>query len=418
MESPAPSKPRFDGSSPTLAAVSREPAQRLPPRCAALVALTSGETRLALELRLGLMLESAAADAPDSDDADRLLGEAMDRYASALELDSGSLTAATGLARLASRHGNAEAALVASESLSRLADDPRTRARYLLDAAEILLGAADLVAGGSGLDRRERAASMLERALDADPDSVPAAGRLATVLLEEGQSERLVTAFRAALGRATGADAIVMFGSEIARVARDELHDLPVGIDALRKVRAAAPQHVPSLLTLAELCIAQRVWPEAVDTLEAISLHRAVSSRPSSRRSLRSRASTKKVLESSRRCGSCPSHRTGGRPLERAGRCAPLYAASRENLESDNGEAAAQSSGEESLPTCSGAWHEVETDLEQKSGILGELSDVQDAAREKHAPPKRRSSEQWHARPPNIRAFTRLSALFSGCRRP
>jgi tetratricopeptide (TPR) repeat protein len=35
-------------------------------------------------------------------------------------------------------------------------------------------------------------------------------------------------------------------------------------------VREAAPQHIPSLLTLAELCIAQRAWPEAVDALESV----------------------------------------------------------------------------------------------------------------------------------------------------
>jgi tetratricopeptide (TPR) repeat protein len=213
----------------------------------ALVPLVGGDTRIALELQLGLLLESAAADSPDGEEANRLLADARGRYHSALELDPSSLMAATGLARLASRFGNAESALAAAESLSRLADDPRLRARYLLDAAEILLGNADSNAIESASDRRARAVSFLERALDADPDSVPVAGRLATVLLQDGRGERLVATFRSALGRAKAADAIVMFGSEIARVARDELHDLPSGIDALRRVRAAVPQHVPSL---------------------------------------------------------------------------------------------------------------------------------------------------------------------------
>ncbi len=61
-----------------------------------------------------------------------------------------------------------------------------------------------------------------------------------------------------------------MLASEIARLARDELQDLTVGIDAMRLVRAAAPLHVPSLFTLAELCIAQRTWPEAVEALETV----------------------------------------------------------------------------------------------------------------------------------------------------
>jgi tetratricopeptide (TPR) repeat protein len=126
---------------------------------------------------------------------------------------------------------------------------------------------------GSRADKRARAAKLLERALEADPDSIAAAGRFATVLLEGSESsqrDRLVGCFRAAIVRATSAEAVVMLGSEIARVARDELHDLTVAIDAMRRVRSVAPQHVPSLLMLSELCIALRTWPEAVDALEAV----------------------------------------------------------------------------------------------------------------------------------------------------
>ena len=133
-----------------------------------------------------------------------------------------------------------------------------------------LAGADDDERLGTRQERRQRAATALELALDADPESVVAAGRLATVLLEQGRAERLVSSFRAALGYAKSPEAVILLGSEIARVARDELHDLPVAISAMRQVRAVAPQHVPSLLTLAELCIGQRVWPEAVDALEAV----------------------------------------------------------------------------------------------------------------------------------------------------
>jgi tetratricopeptide (TPR) repeat protein len=230
----------------------------------------NADTRVARELRLALMLESAAADAPEPAEARELLGEALHWYRDTLGADERSLTAATGAARLGSALGDPEAALAASIALADLADEPRLRARCLLDAAEILLGAADDPRLGLRADRRQRAVALLERALDADPDSIPAAGRLATVLLEERQGERLLTHFSTALNRSKSPEAVVMFGSEIARVARDELHDLPVAIDAMRRVRALAPQHIPSLLTLAELCIAQRVWPDAVDALEAV----------------------------------------------------------------------------------------------------------------------------------------------------
>ncbi len=172
--------------------------------------------------------------------------------------------------RLSNRLGDAEGSVAAACALVELSVDPRTRSRYLVDAAEILLGPDDDARLGGRDERRKRATGLLERALDAEPDSIAAAGRLATILLEDGAGEQLVELFRAALARAKAPDAIVMLGSEIAQVARDELKDLTVAIDAMRRVRAAAPQHVPSLLTLAELCIAQRAWPDAVDALEAV----------------------------------------------------------------------------------------------------------------------------------------------------
>jgi tetratricopeptide (TPR) repeat protein len=85
-----------------------------------------------------------------------------------------------------------------------------------------------------------------------------------------GQGERLVDTFRGALQRATTPEAIILLGTEIARVARDELHNHATAIEAMRRVREAAPDHVPSLLMLAELCVAQRAWPEAVEALESV----------------------------------------------------------------------------------------------------------------------------------------------------
>ncbi|HEV3189174.1 MAG TPA: hypothetical protein VGY54_01685, partial [Polyangiaceae bacterium] len=229
---------------------------------------STGDERLALQLRLVLMLEAAAEVASTSDAAEQLLNEALNRCRDALSVDDLSIIASTGLARIAARLGDEDAALSASQSLAQLSDDPRTRARHLLDGAEILLSATDEGSQGAQSERSQRAASMLERALEADPDSIPVAGRLATVLLEEHQPERVVSLFRTALGRAKSPDTLVMLGSEIARVARHDLNDIPAGVDALRRVRAALPQHVPSLITLAELCIAQRAWPDAVDALE------------------------------------------------------------------------------------------------------------------------------------------------------
>jgi tetratricopeptide (TPR) repeat protein len=225
------------------------------------------ETRIMLQLRLAMLLEATAQEAPEG--AADLLREALDRYSDALQIDDSCVTAANGSARLAGRLDAPEAALAASRALAELATDPRVKARYFVKAAE-LLTSDDNDDPEAAPAARKQAAELLERALTADPNSIAAAAKLGAVLIDEGQEERLVTTFRSALGHAKSPDAVVMLGSEVARVARDELKDLTVAIDAMRRVRAVAPQHVPSLLTLAELCIAQRVWPEAVDALEAV----------------------------------------------------------------------------------------------------------------------------------------------------
>jgi tetratricopeptide (TPR) repeat protein len=226
-------------------------------------------TRLALELRLAMLLEAMATDASDAAHAN-VARDALDRYRLALEIDELSVTAASGLARLSTRLADTYSAVLAATSLAELAGQKRSRARYLVDAAELLLGPDDDARLGTRDARRTRAVVLLEKALDAEPDSVPAATRLSALRLEDGHGERLVATFQVAIARARTPEAIVMLGSEIARVARDELSDLNVAIDAMRRVREVTPSHVPSLLTLAELCIAQRTWPEAVDALEAV----------------------------------------------------------------------------------------------------------------------------------------------------
>jgi len=198
---------------------------------------------------------------------------ALDHYRKALSMDPLSVTAAVGTGRFASQLRDGEAGVAASTSLADLAQDPKARARHLLEAADLLLSAPEDVRLGTQEQRRTRAVELLERALDADPESIPVAGRLATVRADQHRPDRLVEVFRSAIRRANAPDAIVMLGGEIARLARTELKDLTVAVDAMRRVREVAPRHIPSLLTLAELYIAQRAWPEAVDALEAVVEH-------------------------------------------------------------------------------------------------------------------------------------------------
>jgi tetratricopeptide (TPR) repeat protein len=377
----------------------------------ALVLFSSADdTRLALQLRLALLLETDSDEATDPFVAEELSREALARYRGALRLDELSVTASTSVARLAGHLLDTEAALAAAQSLADLAIDPRARARYLIDGAELLLGPDDDRRLGESPERRTRAAMMLERALDADGDSIPAAGRLATVLLEDRQGERLVSAFRGALGRAKSPEAVVMLGSEIARVSRDDLRDLTVAIDAMRRVRAVAPQHVPSLLTLAELCIAQRTWPEAVDALEAV-----VSTSRESAPKLTALFALASIYE-----------RVLARPVDvdRVLRAAltldPDNARALRGLlrrvaaETPAGDDAAQRGHREQLANLLDRLAHVETDPEQKAGLLQELAEVRQRLGDAQGA-ERALIEAIATLPANARAFARLATLY---RRP
>ncbi len=218
---------------------------------------TEDEARWVSELFLGLLLDASGAE--------DLVREAEGRYRAALALDPRSLVAARGALRLSSLLADAEGTLSASLALADLAPQPQDRASHLLTAANILLRLAE--AGES--DARARAVLLLERGLREDPDSAEVAARLATIRLEDGQPEAVIDAFRAAMARARPAS-VVRLGSEVARVAQRVVHDVNVAVEAMRKVRAVAPDDVPSLRTLADLYVAAQSWPEAVEVLEHI----------------------------------------------------------------------------------------------------------------------------------------------------
>jgi len=374
----------------------------------ALVAFASDDdTRLALQLRLAMMLEAAAADTPETQVGGELLREALDRYRDALGIDELSIAAATGLARLAERLDNTEAAIAAATSLAELAVEPRSRARHLVAAAELLLGRHGTDRLGPVAERRARATRSLERALQADPDSMGAAGRLATVLLEDHQGERLVTAFRDALGAARAPDAVVMLGSEVARVARSELSDLTVAIDAMRRVRAVAPQHVSSLLTLAELCIEARVWPEAVDALEAVvSTSREIQSKLTAffalagiyEKVLLRPAEVERVLRAALAVD--PNNVRALRGLLRRLAAEPA----------NEDEARARPRREETADLL-GRLADAETDSDKKSAILLELADAQVRLRDTKAAEKTLITAVVTS-PSGARALARLTGLF------
>jgi serine/threonine protein kinase len=215
-------------------------------------------SRFALHLTIALVLD------PGADGAHADARAALGHYGEALALHARSPSAAIGAARLGAAVGDTDARVTSARALADLAKDGVERAGLLAQAASLLLLASrDRV-------KRGLASELLEQAAFAAPNGATALGLLSTVLEEDGQRDRLIAVLRKALSRASANDAIVTFGRELARVARKEPTDWGLVVDALLRVREAAPGDCSNLAALAEAYAALRAFPEAAETLETL----------------------------------------------------------------------------------------------------------------------------------------------------
>lgn len=375
-------------------------------------------TRIATDLRLGLMLEAHAMDpATERDTMTAASREALQRLRDVVTLDPLSVTAATSLARVANRLGDASGAAAAAISLAELSVQPKVRAKYLVDAANLLLSDSTEEALGPLADRTERAAQLLEKALDADPNSTVAATRLSQVRLTQHQSERLIDVFRNALGRANAKDAIVYIGTEIARVARDDLADVGVAIEAMRAVRSAAPDHVPSLLTLSELFIAQRAWPEAVEALEDV-VARGKEAAPRITALFALASVYEKVLSEPMEAERALRTALGIEPENpRAIRALIHRLAAKQNEPDEDGQPQNKVAAKLEIASLLDRLAGVEKDRHVKCDILLELADIRVALKDMPQAEKA-LVEAVATAPDHARAFARLSRFFRSPQNP
>ena len=384
-----------------------------------LSALANDESsRLATDLRLGLLLETQAQDpTTDREAATAAAREGLERLREALAIDPLSVTAATSLARVANRLGDASGAAAAAMSLAELSVSPKVRAKYLVDAANLLLSESADEALGPVIERTERAAQLLEKALESDANSTVAATRLTQVRTNQHQGERIVDVFRGVLMRATAKDTIVYVGTEIARVARDELGDVGVAIEAMRAVRAAAPDHVPSLLTLSELFIAQRAWPEAVETLEEI-VQRGKEPGPRITALFALASVYEKVLSDPDQAERSLRTALGIEPENpRAIRALIHRLAAKQNEPTADGLPQNKTAAKLEIASLLDRLASVEKDRHVKCDILLELADIRTALREMPAAEKA-LVEAVATAPDHARAFARLSRFFRSPQNP
>jgi hypothetical protein len=236
---------------------------RLATALAARLTLATDDTTRALErLALAMVFET---------DSTRTK-EALDQYREAVRADGRSPLAAAGCARLGARLGDAAAQIAGAAALSELVTSDKDRAKMLVHAAGQILGSND-PSLGSRAERLARAAEWLERALDADPEAIPAVGLLVATRTEQRARDRLLGKLRELLERAQAPDAVVLLGAEVARVACSDPPDRVLAIDALRRVRAASPADLKTLRLLADLYLAQHAWGEAAEALESLVSH-------------------------------------------------------------------------------------------------------------------------------------------------
>jgi serine/threonine protein kinase len=224
---------------------------------------TDDTERLWAHLAMGLLLDGG--DDPGGDDP----RGALACHRAALAVDARSVIAAHETARLATALGDAEAGVAASLARAELATSARARAALLAQAAGQVVSAQDPRLG-SRPERLARAGSLLEQALAADPETVPAVALLVAVRTEDGGRDRLLTTLRTAFERSQAPPVIAALGAEIARVATTEPMDRGLAITALRRVLGVVPDDARALRALVDHLLAQGARVDAIEALETL----------------------------------------------------------------------------------------------------------------------------------------------------
>ncbi len=187
--------------------------------------------------------------------------EALGHYRACLSHWPHSLTAARGLLRIGQTLGDKASEVEAHAALGRIESEARTRAAHNAAAAEALADTGEPLG---------RAFELFGKALQDDPDCQPAARGIVALLDRGADPGHVADTLRVALDGAREKDQVVLIGAALGRLARDVLRDPNGAVEAFRKVRDRAPGHVPSLLELAEACVALRLWYEAGEVAQSV----------------------------------------------------------------------------------------------------------------------------------------------------
>ena len=181
---------------------------------------------------------------------------ALEKYRSALARDPENLAATRGLSRIA--ESSADPALLAEAS----GHEARVT-RDLDAAARLLVMSAALHA--ERLGDPAAAARDLENALELNPDHEEAGRRIRSLLLAQGEADRLLDVLSKAAQAATKADRRAELSIACAELIADTKGDLSTAITTLQRVAGEQEGHIPTQMKLADFFMRDKHWSEAVD---------------------------------------------------------------------------------------------------------------------------------------------------------
>ncbi|WP_373048065.1 tetratricopeptide repeat protein [Vulgatibacter sp.] len=216
---------------------------------ASAAAATDEAERIALHLALGTLYEERLED--------REKAIASLRAILALEPHHGSALA--GLGKLYHQAGDWSGLLATFEAEAAGADDPRQRAVRLYKAALLL---------EEKLDSADEAIVRHEAILQLVPGYLPAVQALARLFAARGRWAELVAMLDQELEGASDRDHRLDTLARIASVQETRLLDLGAAIATHRRMLAIAPEHLPTIRSLARLAEEAGAWADLVYALD------------------------------------------------------------------------------------------------------------------------------------------------------
>jgi len=198
-------------------------------------------------VRLGQLLETTRP------------AEAIDAYRGALEHDGENIAAILGLGRAATALGDGAGLVEALRREASWTHSGAHAASLLARCAHVRLEQLGDAAG---------AVDDAQQALERWPDNVPAGRLLTDLLVQAGETDRLIELLTRAAGSAEQADRSSLLWCTVARLYADEKDDLAAALAALNRARKAGREDNYTLGLLGELYRRNRQWGEAAEALE------------------------------------------------------------------------------------------------------------------------------------------------------